>query len=322
MALLELNSLKVVLPTSEGDLHAINSISLSVDAGQTVALVGESGSGKSMTARAIMGLLPGRGRIAGGSMHFGGIDLVSLPETEWRRLRGNQIAMIFQEPMTSLNPVLKIGDQLAEPLLLHQKLDYQTARITSIQLLHQVGIPLAEQRLDDYPHQLSGGQRQRVMIAMALACNPELLIADEPTTALDVTIQAQILELLDQLKRERRLALLLITHDLGIVAQRADQVHVMYAGSIIESASTEDLFSHPLHPYTRGLLASLPENARPGHPLQTIPGHPPRLTTSIASGCPFRERCPVALTACADQMPPPVMQNNNHMVRCWNSTHV
>ncbi len=321
MALLELNSLNVVIPAPEGDLHAVNSISLSVDAGQTVALVGESGSGKSMTARAIMGLLPGRGRIAGGSIHFGGTDLTALPEAGLRTLRGNQIAMIFQEPMTSLNPVLKIGDQITEPLLLHQKMDRQIARSTSIQLLHQVGIPLAEQRLDDYPHQLSGGQRQRVMIAMALACNPALLIADEPTTALDVTIQAQILELLDQLKRDRQLALLLITHDLGIVAQRADQVHVMYAGSIVESASTEDLFSKPLHPYTRGLLASLPENTRPGQPLQTISGHPPRLTTSIASGCPFRERCPVAHATCVDQMPPVVMLHNSHMVRCWDVPH-
>jgi len=222
MALLEITDLTTLIPTSQGMVHAVNGANLSLERGQTVALVGESGSGKSMTARSIMGLIPTPGIISRGSITFDGQELVGLPEKELRLLRGNRIAMIFQEPMTSLNPVLKIGDQLTEPLLLHRKLDQQSAIKQAIILLQQVGIASPEQRIKDYPHQLSGGQRQRVMIAMALACDPEILIADEPTTALDVTIQAQILELIDRLRQEKGLALLLITHDLGIVAGIAD----------------------------------------------------------------------------------------------------
>jgi len=317
MALLEISNLSVTIPTPHGMVHAVNSADLRLDQGQTVALVGESGSGKSMTARSIMGLIPASGRIANGSIRFDGQELANLPEKELRLLRGNRIAMIFQEPMTSLNPVLKIGDQVIEPLLLHRRLDRQSARAQAIELLQQVGIPSPEQRINDYPHQLSGGQRQRVMIAMALACNPQLLIADEPTTALDVTIQAQILELIDQLRRDKGLALLLITHDLGIVAQRADRVHVMYAGQIVESAATDELLNNPLHPYTRGLLASLPENALPGQPLAAIPGQPPRLDQPII-GCPFKERCPDAKPICSEQMPAELDKGAGHLVKCWN----
>jgi len=317
MALLEITDLFTLIPTSQGTVHAVNGVSLSLERGQTVALVGESGSGKSMTARSIMGLIPKPGTISNGSIRFSGQELVGLSQEELRLLRGNRIAMIFQEPMTSLNPVLKIGDQLTEPLQLHRKLDHKSAIQQAITLLQHVGITSPEQRIKDYPHQLSGGQRQRVMIAMALACDPEVLIADEPTTALDVTIQAQILELIDRLRLEKGLALLLITHDLGIVAQRADWVHVMYAGRIVESSATEDLIATPLHPYTRGLLASLPENSKPGSPLTTIPGHPPQLIGE-SSGCPFRERCTDAKPVCHTTMPEQRDMGQNHLVRCWN----
>jgi len=317
MPLLEITDLTTILPTPHGTVHAVNGVSLCLDRGQTVALVGESGSGKSMTARSIMGLIPRPGRVSHGSIKLDGRELVGLPEDELRLLRGNRIAMIFQEPMTSLNPVLRIGDQLMEPLLLHRKLSKGHAQQQAIGLLQQVGISAPEQRIRDYPHQLSGGMRQRVMIAMALACDPEILIADEPTTALDVTIQAQILELIDQLRLKKGLALLLITHDLGIVAQRADRVHVMYAGQIVESAATADLLETPLHPYTRGLLASLPENAKPGSPLRAIPGHPPKLTGKII-GCPFKDRCPDAKPCCSESMPKEREMGHAHQVSCWN----
>lgn len=317
MSLLELNDLTVTLQTPGGILYAVNKVDLQLESGRTVALVGESGSGKSMTARAVMGLLPPGGTVQSGSIMFEGRELTSLPEPERRTMRGNRIAMIFQEPMTSLNPVLRIGDQVMEPLLLHRGLDKQDARLQTIDLLRQVGVASPEQRMNDYPHQLSGGQRQRVMIAMALACDPEILIADEPTTALDVTIQAQILELIDQLRREKGLALLLITHDLGIVAQRADQVHVMYAGRIVESGPAQALLTRPLHPYTKGLLASLPENSLPGQPLVTIPGHPPQLL-GLSVGCPFNDRCPVAKTICEEQMPAVYRLNTGRTVSCWN----
>lgn len=316
MALLEISNLTTIIPTPHATVHAVNGVTFSLDRGQTIALVGESGSGKSMTARSILGLIPSPGRVSRGSIKLDGHELVGLPQDELRLLRGNRIAMIFQEPMTSLNPVLRIGDQLTEPLLLHRRLDKQTASIQAIELLRQVGIASPEQRIKDYPHQLSGGQRQRVMIAMALACDPELLIADEPTTALDVTIQAQILELIDRLRLEKGLALLLITHDLGIVSERADWVHVMYAGQILESAATGELLTTPLHPYTRGLLASLPENAEPGAPLMTIPGQPPNLATEI-SGCPFQERCP-DVKSCCNVMPTERAMGKTHLVKCWN----
>lgn len=317
MALLEISDLTTIIPTPYGTIHAVLGANLTLHRGQTVALVGESGSGKSMTARSIMGLVPTPGSISSGSITLDGRELVGLPENELRLLRGNRIAMIFQEPMTSLNPVLRIGDQLMEPLLLHRRQDRQTARQQAVKLLRQVGITAPEQRIQDYPHQLSGGMRQRVMIAMALACDPDILIADEPTTALDVTIQAQILELIDRLRQEKGLALLLITHDFGIVAQRADWVHVMYAGRIVESGATADMLKTPLHPYTRGLLASLPENTEPGKPLATIPGQPPK-RTSETTGCPFKERCPDAKPCCNVTMPQERDMGQAHLVSCWN----
>lgn len=317
MPILEINKLTVNIPAQGGVIRPLNNLDLKIQKGQAVALVGESGSGKSMTARAIMGLIPASGRITQGRIHFNGQRLDSLTQKELRQIRGNRIAMIFQEPMTSLNPVLKIGDQLLEPLLLHRRLDKATARRVAIELLQQVGIGSAEQRMDDYPHQFSGGQRQRILIAIALACDPELLIADEPTTALDVTIQAQILELIDQLRKTKGLTLLLITHNLGIVAQRADRLNVMYAGSVVESAGTSSLLEKPLHPYTRGLLASLPENAIPGQPLPTIKGQPPRLDHDI-KGCPFRERCPIAMQICGEQAPDWQEIATDHHVKCWS----
>jgi len=316
MALLELNDLTTSISTPTGVVHAVRQMTLSIEQGQTVALVGESGSGKSMTARSIMGLLPPGAGIVSGSIRLEGRELVGLAPEALRSLRGSRMAMVFQEPMTSLNPVLRIADQLMEPLVLHRRLDRTAATDEAAQLLRLVGINDPERRLRDYPHQLSGGQRQRVMIAMALACRPALLIADEPTTALDVTIQVQILELIDRLQREQGLALLLITHDLGIVAQRADQVHVMYAGRIVESAPTKALLDNPAHPYTSGLLASLPEHAVPGAPLTTIPGQPPDLTLELA-GCPFRERCPDAFAPCAAAMPAQRELTTGHQVRCW-----
>ena len=317
MSLLEIRQLSVVLPTKDHTVRAVTELSLTIERGETVALVGESGSGKSMTARALMGLLPPPGKISSGSIRFDGAELVGLDQEQMRSLRGSRLAMIFQEPMTSLNPVLKIGDQLAEPLRLHRRMDRTAAREEAQHLLQQVGIANPASRLRDYPHQLSGGQRQRVMIAMALACAPDLLIADEPTTALDVTIQAQILALIDRLRREQGLALLLITHDLGIVAERADRVHVMYAGRIVESAPTGTLLTSPAHPYSQGLLASLPANSQPGQPLAAIGGQPPNLALPI-NGCPFHPRCPVATPRCAAAMPAESTLATDHTVRCWN----
>ncbi len=317
MSLLTLNELTTAFTTPQGLVRAVVGVTMTIGRGQTVALVGESGSGKTMTARSIMGLLPPSASIVSGSILFEGQEMVGLPAAALRSLRGSRLAMIFQEPMTSLNPVLRIGEQLLEPLMLHCTMKRTEATDRAVQLLGQVGINHPEARLRDYPHQLSGGQRQRVMIAMALACNPALLIADEPTTALDVTIQVQILDLIDRLQAEQGLAVLLITHNLGIVAERADQVHVMYAGRIVESAATETLLNRPLHPYTQGLLASLPENAVPGAPLNSIPGQPPNLTGKL-TGCPFRERCPAALPPCATAMPAQRELTPGHTVRCWN----
>lgn len=316
MPLLQIANLSVSIPLQSAEARPVRDLNLSIEKGQTVALVGESGSGKSITARSIMGLLPPPGRIVNGSILFDGKDLARIPESQMRKIRGSRIAMIFQEPMTSLNPVLKIGDQIMEPLILHRKLGTGDALAEAIQLLKNVGINNAESRISDYPHQLSGGMRQRVMIAMALACSPDLLIADEPTTALDVTIQAQILSLIDRLQQEKGLALLLITHDLGIVAHRADIVHVMYAGRILESSAATILVDSPAHPYSCGLLASLPENSSPGMPLKTIPGHPPDLSSTI-KGCPFMERCEEAMDKCRQEMPPTCSLSADHKVACW-----
>lgn len=294
---------------------AVNGVTISLSAGETVALVGESGSGKSMTALSILRLIPDPGIISSGSIIFDGADLTRLSDQQMRAIRGSKISMVFQEPMTSLNPVLRVGDQITEPLILHRNLSRQEAETEAIALLGKVGIPSPASRMKDYPHQLSGGMRQRVMIAMALACSPDLLIADEPTTALDVTIQAQILELLDSLRKNSNMAILLITHDLGIVAERAERTCVMYAGRVVETASTASLLASPRHPYTQALLASLPQNAQPGKPLATINGTPALAGSSV--GCDFFNRCPIASPECA--LTPQELHEitPGHFVRCW-----
>ena len=316
--LLSINNLTTSFTTPDGTFPAVRGLNLAIHSGRIVALVGESGSGKSLTALSIMRLVPQPGHIDAGTIMFEERDLLQLPENEMRLLRGSRISMIFQEPMTSLNPVLRIGDQIMEPLLLHRAIPRTEAYASGVALLHKVGIPGAQDRMRDYPHQLSGGMRQRVMIAMALACNPALLIADEPTTALDVTIQAQILELLDNLRMSRDMGILLITHDLGIVAERTDVTHVMYAGRIVESAPTQRLLANPRHPYTVGLLASLPQNAAPGTPLATMPGQVPSLSSEIP-GCGFCNRCPDALPPCRTEIPLFQEIEPEHFVRCWKT---
>ncbi len=294
----------------------MNGIDFSLDEGETRAIVGESGCGKSVTAYSIMRLIASPGEIVGGEIIFAGTDLLRLTEEEMRRMRGNRISMIFQEPMTSLNPVLSVGNQVAEGLRLHRRLSRGEARAAAVEILGQVGIASPERRFDDYPHQMSGGMRQRVMIAMSLACRPQMLIADEPTTALDVTIQAQILELIDRLKEENRMGLILITHDLGVVAERSHKTAIMYAGKIVEYAPTLELFNNPLHPYTEGLLNSLPQNSRPGEPLKTIPGFVPNLIEQLP-GCGFCDRCPVKCWECRESLPEMKEVGTGHMVRCW-----
>lgn len=314
--LLEVNNLKTFFFTDEGLIKAVAGIDFHIDAGETLALVGESGCGKSMTALSLLRLVPDPGRIVEGGIHFEGKDLLHMPVEEIRRVRGNRISMIFQEPMTSLNPVFRIGDQIAEVLLLHKGRNRRKALETAAELMHQVGIPAPGERLKDFPHQLSGGMRQRVMIAMALACNPKLLIADEPTTALDVTIQAQILDLLTRLKSERGMATLMITHDLGIVARTADRVAIMYAGLIFEMAPVSELFSNPVHPYTRGLLACIPRVGEKRKRLQPINGTVP-VPGKLPDGCSFLERCPRAFAPCDGEMPPLKEIGPGHLVRCW-----
>ena len=298
--LLSIRDLHISFPSAHGFTEPVQGVNLSLDKGSVLALVGESGSGKSMTALSIMRLVPAPGTISNGNIFFDGQDLTSFSEDAMRTVRGRSISMIFQEPMTSLNPVLRISDQVAEPLLLHTALQRRDVFDRVEELLISVGIPSAGDRMQDYPHQLSGGMRQRVMIAMALACQPALLIADEPTTALDVTIQAQILELLDIQRKTSGLAMLLITHDLGIVAERSDHTAVMYAGQIVESAPTDLLLSDPRHPYTQALLASLPQYAEPGKPLPTLSSCINQRTTS-SKGCIFIERCPYAANECCSE---------------------
>jgi peptide/nickel transport system ATP-binding protein len=315
-ALLDITDLHTCFEGPAGIARAVNGVSLSIESGRTVALVGESGSGKSMTALSIMRLVPPPGRITSGAILLQGSNLLELPDQEMRMIRGSRISMVFQEPMTSLNPVLRIGDQVTEPLILHRRLSRSDAADQAVGLLHSVGIPSAGERMRDYPHQLSGGMRQRVMIAMALACNPALLIADEPTTALDVTIQAQILELIGTLSSSTHMGVLLITHDLGIVAERSDHTCVMYAGRIVEECPTRELFSDPRHPYTLALLASLPQNSEPGRPLNTIAGQAPGLTATLP-GCGFCLRCPAARPECRRDTPPLREIAPGHSVRCW-----
>jgi peptide/nickel transport system ATP-binding protein len=301
--LLRIEDLSVIFRTGAGLVRAVDGAGFEVRRGETLAVVGESGCGKSVTALAVLGLLPKPpAEIARGSIRFQGEELLNASPERLRRLRGNEISMIFQEPMTSLNPVFTVGDQIAEGLVLHRGLDTEEARLEAIELLERVRIPAPEQRLDEYPHQLSGGMRQRVMIAMALACRPKLLIADEPTTALDVTVQAQILELMLELKRDLGMAILLITHDLGVVAETAERVVVMYAGNVAERANTVPLFERPRHPYTAGLFLSLPRLEDDGKRLRPIEGsvpdplHPPR-------GCRFHPRCPFAFDRCREEVP-------------------
>lgn len=316
MPLLEVSNLKTYFFTSRGLVKAIGGISFTLDEGETLALVGESGCGKSMTALSLLRLVPPPGRVVEGEIRFDGEDLLRLPLEEMRRIRGNQIAMIFQEPMTALNPVFRVGEQIGEVLRLHKGLDPRQAEAAAVELLQQVGIPAPEQRVREYPHQLSGGMRQRVMIAMALACDPRLLIADEPTTALDVTIQAQIMDLLADLKTERRMATLLITHDLGVVAEGADRVAIMYAGLIVEYAPVNEIFANPSHPYTQGLLACIPRLGEKKGRLTPIEGVVPG-AADLPPGCSFLERCPEQFAPCKSKMPPLQEIAPGHLVRCW-----
>ena len=296
--LLKVDNLSVSFDTLHGRVEVLDGISFAIDEGEIVGLIGESGSGKSVSAFAIMQLLGEQGRIDSGSITFDGTDLSQLSVTEIAKVRGKDVSMIFQEPMTSLNPVFTVGSQISEVLTTHLKLGRQEARARAVDLLTEVGIPMAEARVNEYPHQLSGGMRQRVMIAMALACRPKLLIADEPTTALDVTIQAQILDLLGKLRDESNLAILLITHDFGVIAEVAQRVIVMYAGQVVEVASVDDIFSDPMHPYTRQLMKSIPKIAARCKVLPVIPGSAPS-PTNFPSGCRFHDRCPDETDRCS-----------------------
>ncbi|MCP3986658.1 MAG: ABC transporter ATP-binding protein [bacterium] len=316
MALLEIDDLKTCFRTDDGLVRAVDGVSFEVDCGETLAVVGESGCGKSVTALSILRLVAvPPGEYAGGAIRFEGEDLLGVSEGRIREVRGNEIAMIFQEPMTSLNPVFTVGEQIIEAIQLHQKLAADPARARAITMLQRVGIPSPERRIDDYAHQMSGGMRQRVMIAMALACNPKLLIADEPTTALDVTIQAQILELLSRLQQELGMSVLLITHDLGVVAETAQRVVVMYAGKVVEQAGVQDLFAGPRHPYTVGLLGALPDASGEGGRLHPIEGNVPD-ARQMPSGCRFHPRCPIALERCAREEPQ-LGGEPHHPVACW-----
>ena len=319
MHLLEVNNLQTHFPTRAGLVRAVDGVSFYLQRGELLGLVGESGCGKSMTALSIMRLIAPPGKIVGGEILFEGKDLLNFSESEMRQLRGDDIAMIFQDPMTSLNPVFTVGEQIAEALRLHRKLSRKEARLATIEAMREVSIPDPARRVDDYPHQLSGGMRQRIMIAMALACNPKLLIADEPTTALDVTIQAQILELLDELRRQRELAVLLITHDLGVVAEVADRVAVMYTGRIVEESPVDELFARPKHPYTEGLLRSVPkltaEHVIKKERLETIEGTVPR-PTDLPPGCHFAPRCRHRMPRCSEGEIPFYDLEGDVKVRC------
>ena len=323
---LDVRGLQTVFFTNSGLFKAVDDVSFSVRRGETLAIVGESGCGKSVTALSIMRLVPDPpGRIVGGSIMLEGTDLLGLDESEMRAIRGNRISMIFQEPMTSLNPVMRIGDQITEAVRLHRTMTRKQAWAKAVEMLRLVRIPEAERRALEYPHQLSGGMRQRAMIAMALACRPALLIADEPTTALDVTIQAQILALVLELQRELGTGLILITHDLGVVAQTAQRVIVMYAGKKVEEADVEALFAHPKHPYTRGLMASIPSVPSPGAKadarLVEIPGMVPSLT-NLPKGCAFAPRCELAIARCREEYPPLEDWGAGHLAACWRAAEI
>ncbi len=317
--LLEINNLQTHFPTRAGLVKAVNDVSFYIDEGELLGLVGESGCGKSITALSVMRLIAPPGKIVGGTIKFKGEDLTNATEDRMRALRGNDMAMIFQDPMTSLNPVFTVGEQIAEAIRLHQKLDKKQAEQSAIEAMREVSIPAPERRDKDYPPQRSGGMRQRIMIAMALACNPELLIADEPTTALDVTIQAQILELLDNLRKTRKLAVLLITHDLGVVAEVADRVCVMYTGKIVEESGVDEIFEHPKHPYTQGLLRSVPKMRGIGEAketrLSTIEGTVPS-PTNLPTGCHFAPRCEFRMEKCTHGEIPLYQIHTDVSVRC------
>jgi len=315
--LLSVRDLIVEFQVDDSPATAVDGVSFDIAPGKTLALVGESGSGKSVTALSIMGLIPSSGgRVVNGSIYFDGRGLLELTPSEMRRVRLGDVSMIFQEPMTSLNPVFRIGTQLREVYQYHGGLNKRDSRDAAIEMLETVGIPDPMQRVDEYPHQLSGGMRQRVMIAMALACNPKLLIADEPTTALDVTIQAQILDLLQSLQEEFRMAILLITHDLGVVAEMADVVAVMYAGKIVDSALAGPMFDSPEHPYTKGLFASLPRLEGARERLDAIAGRVPSLL-EMPDGCRFHTRCPLAMERCRSELPPLFPTSSGHASACW-----
>jgi len=316
--LLEVDDLSVHFATEDGVVRAVDGVSFELARGDVLGIVGESGSGKSVTAMTLMGLTRGVNSIFGGRIVYKGKDLLNISEREFQDYRGAEIGMIFQDPMTSLNPVYRIGDQIVEAIRTHDSVDRRTARKRAVELLRQVGIPNPETRVDDYPHQFSGGMRQRAMIAMALSCSPDILIADEPTTALDVTIQAQIIELISRLKDDFNSAVILITHDLGVVADIADEILVMYAGRVVEQAAKRELFYNPQHPYTWGLLGSIPrlDGPRPER-LHSIKGSPPSLINAPA-GCKFRARCPHAFGKCTEE---PRLENHveaaDHLDRCW-----
>ena len=319
--LLNVKNLKTYFFTDEGVVRAVDGVDLYIDQGETLGVVGESGCGKSVTALSIMRLIPQPpGKIVEGQILYNGLDLVTIPANKLRKIRGKEISMVFQEPMTSLNPVFTCGEQIAEALRLHEGLGRRDAMDKTVEMMKLVHIANAERRVKEYPHQLSGGMRQRVMIAMALSCSPNLLIADEPTTALDVTIQAQILELLNELKSKLKMAVMLITHDMGVIAETAQRVVVMYAAKVAEEAPVGDLFKEPLHPYTQGLLRSIPriDLAATEHlRLETIPGTVPTLRGDIAPGCRFAPRCPFVKSVCTEQDPVLKEVKPGHKVSCW-----
>ncbi|MDQ0272643.1 ABC transporter ATP-binding protein [Cytobacillus purgationiresistens] len=317
--LLEVKHLQACFPTQRGEVKAINDVSFSIDKGEIVALVGESGSGKSVTALSVIGLnTPSIKYEKNSDISFKGKNLISMKKKQMKKIRGNEISMIFQDPLSSLNPLHPIGRQIAEPIQLHQGLSYIKSREKVIDLLKKVGIPEPEKRLKDYPHQLSGGMRQRIMIAMALACNPSLLIADEPTTALDVTIQAQILNVMRELQKDTGISILLITHDLGVVAEMADRVLVMYGGEIVEEGDVFSIFQNPKHPYTEGLLSSVPKlRGASENRLRTIPGTVPN-PLELPKGCNFQTRCSYATEQCSDLSPQLVSNEMNGKVACWH----
>lgn len=314
--LLQVKNLVTKFRTADGVLPAVRGVSFSVNKGETLCIVGESGCGKSITSLSIMGLLPNNGSITNGQILFEEKDLTKFTQEQLRKIRGNKISMIFQEPMTALNPVFTVGYQIRESLIIHKRLSKREAHKEGIELLNQVGIPYPEKRMNQYPHELSGGMRQRVMIAIALACKPSLLIADEPTTALDVTIQAQILDLINDLKAELGMGVIMVTHDMGVVAEVADRVMVMYAGEKIEEGDVESIFNNPQHPYTRGLLNSVPNVDDEEYELDPIPGSLPGLNEEI-TGCRFHPRCAFATDKCRGESPKSFVVSQSHIVSCW-----